>query len=245
MRDDLLSAQASVDWVVTQLPAFQDRLVCWTRDNVQTSIRVLEPSSGQKIAVAQEKAALPPAFNVEAGAYINVIRSSLDILASTLSARNGKPDNRQAQFPIYQSAAHMLDPQKGLDTIWWLSEDQRVLIKSLEPYSGGNDTLRALHDLDIRRKHRRLLEVKLLPSTVFLIGIAPQHITWPAQQGIGANGETLLAFVSEDASPGGTVEAAFVVAFDEPGYLGSNWVVLALLQFTQTATSIIKLFDTP
>jgi hypothetical protein len=83
MRADLLEAQASVDWAVEQLLPFHQRLEA----NVVIEIRDVPPPATHNPIVAVERELLPISFSVEAGAYINAIRSSLDILAMALVRR--------------------------------------------------------------------------------------------------------------------------------------------------------------
>lgn len=105
MRDDLLHAQASVDWAVAQLPAFQERLRGWLDTNIDTIVKELPPDTPNNMIVATEKAPLPLAFQVEAGVYINAIRSSLDILAATLAYRHCPTLVDDAYFPVVKDAA--------------------------------------------------------------------------------------------------------------------------------------------
>jgi hypothetical protein len=79
MRDDLLHAQASVDWAETNLPLFKKRLDAWLRENVDVNIRELPPDVPNDIVVIAAKDPFPLGFQVEAGVYLNAIRSSLDI----------------------------------------------------------------------------------------------------------------------------------------------------------------------
>src|ERR1700733_13170399 len=90
MRDDLLPAQASVDWALTQLPAFKAHLDSWLNANLNVVVKQTQPDSPNDVIAIRQKDPLPLAFQVEAGAYINAIRSSLDILAATLANRHCK-----------------------------------------------------------------------------------------------------------------------------------------------------------
>ena len=92
MRDDLLSAQACVDWAVSHFPPLEKRLQEWVDANVEAHIKELEVSSPNDLIVATEKEPLPLAFNVEVGAYVNVLRSSLDIVATALAYRHSMPN---------------------------------------------------------------------------------------------------------------------------------------------------------
>src|SRR4051794_35545949 len=100
MRDDLLHAQASIDWAVAQLPAFQKRLSAWVDENIEVVIEDSKSETADDIVVAVEKASLPLSFLVETGAYINAIRSSLDILATSLAYRYGVPKPDKCYFPF-------------------------------------------------------------------------------------------------------------------------------------------------
>jgi hypothetical protein len=114
MRDDLLDAQACVDWAVSQFPALQQRINSWLSVNVHIGVEETPPPATHDPIVAIENAALPLAFNVEVGAYINVIRSGLDILATALARRYGIPKPDEIYFPVANSeAAFMGGRYKG------------------------------------------------------------------------------------------------------------------------------------
>src|ERR1700730_4888861 len=159
MRDDLLHAQASVDWPVSQFPAFKTQINAWLQFNLEVVIKDPDPDIPYDLVVVAEKEPLPLAFHVEAGAYINTLRSSLDILASALYARNRMSENTEAHFPIFRSWVDFIDPVEGLEVKKWCPLAERAIIKPLKPYDGGNKPLWSLHQLDIMRKHRRLLRV--------------------------------------------------------------------------------------
>jgi hypothetical protein len=241
MRYDLLHAQASVDWAVAQLPSLNDRINAWLQFNLEVTIKDPDPNVPNNVIVAVEKDPFPLAFNVEAGAYINAIRSSLDILASSLSARNGKSDNPEAHFPIYRWLYDFIDPLTGLESIKWLSTSERSVIKSLKPYQGGNQLLWSLHQLDIMRKHRRLIGVEPTP-VFFRISGWSGTIHRVATGWMRAHGETVLALISKGA-PEPHVTRSFTVTIDEPGMAERKPLIAALYEFASFAESIIKLFD--
>jgi hypothetical protein len=82
VREDLLDAQASIDWAVAHFESFNQRLNLWRHENTEITVVDPGPHIPYKELLAGQKAPLPRFFNVEAGAYINSIRSSLDILAT-------------------------------------------------------------------------------------------------------------------------------------------------------------------
>jgi hypothetical protein len=134
MRDDLLHAQASVDWPVSQFPSFNTRINIWLQFNLEVVVKDPDPDIPYNLVVVIQKEPLPLAFHVEAGAYLNAIRSGLDILASALYSRNRISENAEAHFPIFRSWVDFIDPVEGLEGKKWLSSAEREIIKTLNPY---------------------------------------------------------------------------------------------------------------
>src|SRR4029077_417004 len=123
---------------------------------------------------------LPVIISVDAGVIVNSIRSSLDILAVVLAARNGFPNSKDTYFPICGSVNEFVDPRDGgLKKIQRLSAQDRAIIERLAPYQGGNDMLYALHQMDITRKHRRLLTAHC--DLHFSLGGHNLEVVWPLE----------------------------------------------------------------
>ena len=90
------------------------------------------------------------------GDAVHNLRAALDLLASELARINGKSDH-SVYFPFAPTKANFPNAIKnrnfdkaGLDAV--------TLLYTFAPYRGGNELLRALHDLDIEDKHTSLLE---------------------------------------------------------------------------------------
>jgi hypothetical protein len=242
MRDDLLDAYAAVDWAVTQLPSLHERIDAWLSRNLRVEIECLPPPATHDRILAVEGEPFPLSFNVEAGAYINVIRSSLDMLASALSARHGLADNAAVHFPIYWSVHACVDPISGLDSISWLSRAEIGIIRSLKPYDGGNKTLFALHRLDIMRKHRRLLYVDVKPENFSITRGFRREDVKPGW--LHAAGKTVLGSVPKEML-GADIKYSAYVTIDESVFPGREPIIGTLNEFAGLANSIISLFDTP
>jgi hypothetical protein len=137
------------------------------KDNVDVAIKHLETNSSDNLVVAVAKGPLPLSFQVEAGAYINAVRSSLDILAATLAERHCPSMVDEAYFPVVGSeGAFPRGNFKGKKFIQSLPAAERAVIESLKPYKGGNEVLYALHNMDVVRKHVRLLSVQIIPRSI-------------------------------------------------------------------------------
>lgn len=155
MRDDLRDAQAAIDWAVDQMPTLQRRIADWA-DSYSTRMSI---ENGKKAYYVTANP-VPAIINAETGSIINSIRSSLDLLASALAARNGHVGSRQVYFPVCKSLAEFQNAKSGGKAkIKNLCAADQAVIESLRPYKGGDDLLFALHELDIMRKHRRLVAV--------------------------------------------------------------------------------------
>lgn len=98
-----------------------------------------------------------------------------------------------------------------------------------------------LHDLDIMRKHKRLLLVSLFPVRFSVVGIKPEDFTIPGIH-VGANGETLLAILSPGVTAG-QLNLSFFVALNETGEYGTMPVQLAIKRFAWIAGDVIRAFD--
>jgi len=245
MRPDLLEAKASVDWPFSQLPDLAKRLDAWLDRSVRIEIRETPPPATENAIVAVEKEWLPLSFNVEVGAYINAIRSSLDILAMALIRRhNIEIREDRVLFPIASSeSAFQNRGWAGRQLLETLPSQDRDTIEALKPYQGGNEALWALHHLDIVRKHRQLLSVSLKPIHISLQGsLALGDFTPLATGTIQVNDEVVLGLLRKGVDPT-LVRSKFYVGLTEEDYVGHRPVVGALARLAEVASGVIKLFD--
>jgi hypothetical protein len=243
MRADLLEAQASVDWVWVQIPTLVQRLEAWLQANVTIEIRDVPPPATHNPIVALEKEMLPIAFSVEVGAYINTLRSSLDILAMALVRRHNLPIKEdRVYFPIADSEGALLN-RGGAPLLQQLPDDDRRKLLSLKPYRDGNPALWSLHRLDIVRKHRRLLDVQIRPVHLSMQGalqpddFEPLHGE-PFQVGF----ETVIGLIRKGV-PRPSMQSRFYVAINEPSTIRRRPVSAALACLADAASVAIKLFD--
>jgi hypothetical protein len=246
MHDDLLHAQASVDWAVSQLPAFKKRLDAWLKENVDVVVKELPADTPNNVVVAIEKSPLPLAFQVEAGAYINAIRSSLDILAAALANRHCQALVDDAYFPVAYSAEQFaLGNYKGPKFVKALPAKERTIIESLKPYNGGNDFLYPLHLLDIVRKHQRLLTAEIRPYHLVVSGWGDvsKNFTFVSTGWMrSGDDETVIGLLAKGAEKP-KLNLTMQVSLSETNYLPHREVVTTLYVFARFASAIIKEFD--
>jgi hypothetical protein len=243
MRDDLLDAEAAVEWAVTQIPLMQDGFIRWQRSNPYNVVQERDPDTGRDIAVTYDQP-FPPIFNAWAGAIINSLRSSLDLLAAALATRNGGKPSHETHFPIFASDHEMIDPVDGIEGKKWLSKPERAAIKALKPYKGGDHTLWPLHRLDILRKHERLLSTSPDVKGFLMIG---RHMHVGGTKAIKRlQNKTVLLNLSPgeilNATQGNTLLATFIT-FREPTLgLADEEVATVLRKFAGRVSEIVKLF---
>src|SRR5215469_8528170 len=160
MRDDLLDAQSAVDWAISQIPLLQNKLATWNAKRPYEISVELDAQTGEHLLIAYLMGPLDPIVNAEVGVIINSTRTALDLLAALLCRRNGNQPNADRHFPIFGSEQEMIDPLTGIEGKKWLSKGERAAIKALKPYKGGDHIIWALHQLDILRKHERLIAAR-------------------------------------------------------------------------------------
>jgi len=240
MRDDLLDAQASVDWAVAQFEILKPRIEAW-QHAVSHSITDKLKAQGQHKVIRLADIEAPPAIiNAEVGAIINSIRSSLDILMTSIAGRHGVPNDR-AYFPIAGSHQKFITGDyNGEKMIQALPIPTQTIIENLEPWRGrdGNILLVALHDLDVLRKHKRLVSVSPVPFETEITDA-------------GGNGELVTILGANDqpvveplgVPPEGKINFTFNISISESDFTAESPVLVSLGEFASAATASIKRFD--
>jgi hypothetical protein len=99
--------------------------------------------------------AMPEEVSAIIGDLIHNLRSALDLLATEICRAAEDPDD-QTHFPFGRSQEGFEERLRDLK-FDRAGEAAMKLVRELMPYAGGNLLLRAIHDLDIRDKHRRLI----------------------------------------------------------------------------------------
>jgi len=242
MRDDLRDAYGAADWAIAQLEALEKRLKAWIDSIPYSVIEEDHAEMGKKFMKLRIDDPLPVIFNAEVGSIINSIRTSLDLLASALARRNGKQPRADRHFPIYRSMMDFIDPPNAAKRKQWLSERERTFIESLKPYKGGHDRLFALHHFDVVRKHERLINVRIVPTTIsFSVDAYRQGMefrpVWPDFED-GA----VIAWTGIDAS-NCEFQMSLDVVFNEGDLVANEPVGKALRDFWRMASLIIAEFE--
>ena len=122
----------------------------------------LDKNSGKHIIAQKGREEIPDNFSIVFGDAVHNFRTALDILANDIIALSGvKP--RKVYFPFGDSPTGFEDQMKS--KMSQASEDVQAIVRSFQPYRGGNETLRAMHDLDIGDKHIAIMSVAASTAT--------------------------------------------------------------------------------
>lgn len=125
-------------------------------DPVQTTAEeAAGPDGSMGIVIQMKVSPVPEEMSAVVGDIIHNLRTSLDLMASELCRLNQKSD-KGVHFPFSDEAGSLDEAIKR----WHFQragDDAIKLLKELKPYRGGNEALRAIHDLDIQDKHQSLI----------------------------------------------------------------------------------------
>jgi hypothetical protein len=144
--------------------------------------------------------------------------SQLFLLLSPSPFPSPRPRTR---FPISPSRADFFEGKHaGRKQIKRLSNADRAIIESLEPWRGGdNPLLIALHDIDIARKHRRLIGVSATPQWMTVIPSAIETGLELVRGWPGFKNDTIIATANINA-PNSEFHFSLQATLDEAGPKG-------------------------
>ncbi|MFI4998525.1 MAG: hypothetical protein ACHQK9_01495 [Reyranellales bacterium] len=242
MRADLEDAYAAIDWANSQLPLIEQEIETWKGMPPYEIVAEDDLAIGKKLLRLRIIRYLPPTLNAAVGACINSFRTSLDLLASALAVRSGKSPSSSRHFPFAQTAADFMDPKRMAERKKWLGPADLTIIEAAKPYRGGNDFLYALHQLDILRKHERLLRFEVFVSQFSMDVAAAEQgfervFPWPGFEEDALIGRTNLNATSHD------LQLEISVLFHETSFFPAQPIVPLLRQLRGTAHSVVQRFE--
>lgn len=203
------------------------------------------PGGGKKWVV-RVREEVPVEFSAIIGDVIHNLRAALDLMAVQLVRLNNQSDE-DVYFPFSKTAAQFNDALKSRN-MHRASPEAIALLKSLKPYPGGNDPLRALHDLDIMDKHQALIPTSdMIGMPDFLGG---KEIVRGVSMGPIRDGMTVP--MTPEIEPyvriGGQYQGRFSMHFplvtpnNQAGPLGAREVVPALIDLANAIEGIVESF---
>lgn len=185
---------------------------------------------------------VPKVFSAMIGDVIHNLRASLDLLACELVRLNGE-DDKNVYFPFCDNEAGLDDMIKNRN-IDRAAPHAVDLLRSLKPYKGGNDALRAIHDLDIMDKHKALIPMGDCAS---FDGLPPEisiHIDNRQSFGPVEDGFSPFYFpAAPTLGLGQKIPATFILTFAPLGPLGLGEIIPTLHNLAELVAGIIESFE--
>jgi hypothetical protein len=196
--------------------------------------------SDRQILRIQGWPVVPESFAPIIGDVLHNLRAPLDLLACDLVRINNGNDNNVC-FPFSESGDGLEAAIKRCN-FNRASPDSVDLVRSLRPFKGGNDALRAIHDLDITDKHKALIPIASragLPP--FSIGGSVFHIASMDPMTVDVVASCPAA---QNLSVGQEFPVDFRLAFPRDTPLSNKEVVTSLHGLMQLVTSVVEAFET-
>lgn len=138
----------------------------YQRDNPMLWTNVAQPGSGEKAIRFDLSASLPEEIVLSAGDAIHNLRACLDI-AAVDAVRISGGSTKNVYFPFADKKEN-LDQAIKNKNFHRAFEPFQDVVKTAEPFTGGNKLLRGLHDLDIMDKHIVLIATSYLAKIPYL-----------------------------------------------------------------------------
>jgi hypothetical protein len=166
----------------------------------------------------------------------------LDILANKLAERNCHIGKKDVYFPICLTPSEF--QRSGCKKIKRLSATNQMAIERLQPYHGGDVPmlLWSLHDLDIARKHRYLVEAYSSPHgiSIYRWGTLPPDLDELMRKQPLEEGYVLPRGPTD---PDYHIQVRIEVSLGHVGPLAAKPINTALRQLASTTKGVIDLFD--
>ena len=183
------------------------------------------------------------------GDCVHNLRAALDLMACDLVRLNGGSDEN-VNFPFPKHAKDF-DREINRKNMNRASLDVVELIKTLQPYEGGNKLLRAIHVMDIQDKHRALLPTIGMVSTPAFTTtpysknlILRSTIFSPMNTPLLFSGQPITLIPDVINLPVGTeIPSAYSLVFDQNTPLQGSEIIESLHSLANEALSIINAFQ--
>lgn len=206
-----------------------------------------DAEAGYKVIKFELTKPVPEDISLIIGDIIHNLRSSLDLLISSIIWSKTGKWSKFSKFPFGDTKESLIGIAKRgeLQTVAPAVVD--FIIDVIKPYRTGDDTLYALHDLDIIDKHRMII------TTIELAGLknvrvedSEGNLIGNLNFGVGRDRNTMnisvnttdTLHIKDKGNP------IFLLYFDIGLPRQRRHVVETLHEFTQLVDSIISRFET-
>lgn len=158
---DLRNAHLKIKRAKTHIADLEAQRIRFLGDNRYFGVPKFDAETNRTQFILETIPTIPDDIPLLLGDCVHNLRSALDYLACEL-VRSSGVDPKRVYFPIYESAERYKAKSDGKTK--GMPVKAKQLIDGLCPYSGGNDPLWTIHELDRIDKHR------LLPTVTMKVG---------------------------------------------------------------------------
>ncbi len=173
------------------------------------------------------------------GDAVHNLRTALDLLAGDLVRLAGL-SSKGVYFPFSESA-ETLDAQIKNKNFTRAGADAVALLKEIKPYRGGEDLLRALHDLDVQDKHQLILPLIHVPR-VERLSIRGAHGGIDLQ-GAEVSGNVRFSAGSNSIITHSDIQPRIIFGNLAPLALSGRPVLETLQQMAKLARGVVEVFE--
>jgi hypothetical protein len=239
MASDLEDLRERIKWCRDQTMVLAAEIDGYCRFTGIKMTAEIDPKTGEGSYFVEQIKPIPRSFSIQGGVIAHELRATLDSLACVLATRNGN-EPKNVYFCIARDETAF--ETDGLNhKLKKLSDSDRKILASLQPWEAGNPMLFALHAADLVRKHQRLIltQANLGKSEVYSIDGA--DILLPE----GSSKASVARYLLARSAPGTHigVRMQIGVSFGEPKILVGRPIQSVLRDFAGLTESIIELFD--
>jgi hypothetical protein len=191
----------------------------------------------------RERESIPLEWSAIIGDVLHNLRSALDLIACDLHRiTGGNPKEISGVYYPFCKDRTELPQMIRQRRLGHIGKEFRSIIEQTSPYKGGNDGLRAIHDLDILDKHQALVPTIAVVSIDWPVPIQNENQQFTTS--ISKNGQRLMMFpISFCPLPIGTrIKAEFSVVFGAVGVFIGRDVVKQLGACVASVEVILTLF---
>jgi len=176
------------------------------------------------------------------GDAIHNMRTALDILACEIISLSGGTPSKWASFPIRETRQELEGAINGEIKIAG-PDIVDIILNAIKPYRGGNDSICALHSLDIADKHRLLIPI-ISVAALKRVNIKAGPATFTdCTFGVGADGVLNILGMPAKFEIQGTAQPSFNILFDKDQVFEGEPVVPTLKQLSELVFSIIDTIE--
>lgn len=205
----------------------------------------LKPEISHYLLYIESIEPIPDNFSLLVGDAVHNLRTALDHLACQLVEAGGGTPNRDTYFPIYgnPNGAQRYASAIGKGEINKMPIGAEKAINAVQPYITGDDTLLAIHQLDIADKHKLIIPVYGVPSRLGLKNPKIWLVDMGWRTAVKVGDELTNIPVSTYEQSRENIDFGFYIAFGEPEILKGKSVLETLDEMAVFVDNLIGNFE--